>query len=128
MAYGHRDATEERIQDGRVSIQVGDGEFQEHHRLEATFFHGIKLATTQSVLKLHQKVFSKKSKDKAVHEIIIKDTGILLINNFFLQRQIPQFWLHMKFKTRKILQRGTISSRLSKIVNNCIFFNDKVMG
>ena len=34
----NRDVSEERLQDDRVSIQAGDGEFPEHHSLEAIFF------------------------------------------------------------------------------------------
>ena len=40
------------------------------------------MAPTRSNLKLHHKVFSKKSKDEAISENIIKDTGIPLINKF----------------------------------------------
>ena len=32
------DVTEEHLQDGRVSIQAGNGEFPEHQSLEAIFF------------------------------------------------------------------------------------------
>ena len=34
----NRDVSEERLQDDRVSIQASDGEFPEHHSLEAIFF------------------------------------------------------------------------------------------
>ena len=33
----NRDVSEERLQDDRVSIQASDGEFPEHHSLEAIF-------------------------------------------------------------------------------------------
>ena len=40
------------------------------------------MVATQSNLKLHHKDFQQEIKDETIHENIIKDTGILLINNF----------------------------------------------
>ena len=63
----NRDVSEERLQDDRVSIQASDGEFPEHHSLEAIFFDPepniqIKMAATRSNLKLHHEVFQQKIK------------------------------------------------------------------
>ena len=87
---GHHDVTEECIQGGRLSIQASDGEFPEHHSLDAIFSDPE--SDTESKWQLLEvishyitKFFSKKSKDEAVHENIIKNTGTPLINNFFRQ-------------------------------------------
>ena len=83
----NRDVTEERMQDHRVSTQASDGEFPEHQSLEAILFDPepdteSKWQPHEAISKYITKVFSKKSKDKAIHENIIKDTSIPLINNF----------------------------------------------
>ena len=83
----NRDVSEEHLQDDRVSNQASDGEFPEHHSLEAFFFDPE--PDTESKWQPHEAIsnyimtfFSKKSKDEAIRENIIKDTGIPLINNF----------------------------------------------
>ena len=75
------------MQDDRLSIQAGDGEFPEHHSLEAIFLDPE--SDTESKWQPHEaisnyitKFFTKKSNDETIHENIIKDTGISLISNF----------------------------------------------
>ena len=62
----NRNVSEDRLQDDGVSIQASDGEFPEHHSLEAIFFNPepdrIKMAATRSNLKLHHEVFQQKIK------------------------------------------------------------------
>ena len=76
----NRDVSEERLQDDRVSIQASDGEFPEHHSLEAIFFDPepdieSKWQPHEAISNYITKFFSKKSKDEAIRENIIKDTG-----------------------------------------------------
>ena len=76
------------MQDGKVLIEASGGEFPEHRSLEAIFF--VPEPDTKSKWQPHEaisnfimKFFSKKSKDEAIHENVIKDTCIPLIDNFF---------------------------------------------
>ena len=83
----NHDVSDERLQDLRVSIQASNGEFPEHHSLEVIFFDPepdieSKWQPHEAISNYITKFFSKKSKDEAICENIIKDTGIPLINNF----------------------------------------------
>ena len=83
----NRDVSEERLQDDRVSIQASDGVFPEHHSLEAIFSDPEPRIESQwqpheAISNYIAKFFNKISKDEAICENIIKDTGIPLINNF----------------------------------------------
>ena len=126
------------MQDDRVSIQASDGEFRKHYSLEAIFFDPkpdmeSKWQPQEAISNYITKCLSKKSKYEAIHENSIKDTGILLINNFVSAVVHPQILAADKVQnSKKKLQRGTIISRTSlfrpRYVNNCIFPNDKIMG
>ena len=69
----------------------------------------------KTILNYITKFFSKKSKDEAIHENIIKDTGISLINNFVSSAVIPPILAADKVQNSKNISEGTIISRLSKI-------------
>ena len=82
----NRDVTEEHMQDDKASIQASDGEFPEHHSLEAIFFDPdpdmeLKWQPHKTISNYIMKFFSMKSKDEAIYENIIKDSGIPLIYN-----------------------------------------------
>ena len=61
------------------------------------------------------KFFNKKSKEEAIRENIIKDTGIPLINHSVSQAVNPPILAADKVQNLKILQRGITISKLSKI-------------
>ena len=108
----NRDVSEEHLQDDRVSIQANDGEFPEHHSLEAIFFDPdpdieSKWQPHEAILNYITKVFSKKSKDEAIHEnIIFKDTGIPLINNFVSPVVNPPILVADKVQNSKSITEG----------------------
>ena len=90
------------MQDDRVSIQASDGEFPEHHSLEAIFFD-LEPDTESNYIR---KFFSKKSKDKAICETTIKDTGIPLINNFVSPVVDPPILAADKVQNSKNIMEG----------------------
>ena len=105
------DVSEERLQDDRVSIQGSDGEFPEHHSLEAIFFNPepdteSKWQPHEAVSNYIMKFFSKKSKDKVIRENIIKDTGIPLINNFVSPAVNPPILAVNKVQNSKNITEG----------------------
>ena len=107
----NRDVSEDRFQDDRVSIQASDGEFPEHHSLEAIFFNPeldieSKWQPHEAISNFFTKFFSKNSKDEAIRENIIKDTGIPLINNFFSPVVNSSILAADKVQNSKISQRG----------------------
>ena len=116
----NRDVTEERIQDGRVSIQASDGEFPEHHSLRAIFFDPepdteSKWQPHEAVSNYIMKFFRKKSKDEAIHENIIRYTGIPLINNFVSPAVNPPVLAADKVQNSKNITEGDNYIKLSKI-------------
>ena len=99
------------MQDDRVSIQASDGEFPEHHSLEAIFFDlepdtESKWQPHKAISNYIRKFFSKKSKDKAICETIIKDTGIPLINNFVSPVVDPPILAEDKVQNSKNIMEG----------------------
>ena len=92
-------------------IQAGDGEFPDHQSLEAIFFDPD--SDTESNWQPHEAIsnyittfFSKKSKDEAIHENIINNTGIPLINNFVSPAVKPPILAANKDQNSKNITEG----------------------
>ena len=107
----NHDVSEECLQDDKVLIQASDGEFPEHHSLEATFFNPepdieSKWQPHEAISNYITKFFSKKSKDEAICENIIKDTGIPLINNFVSPAVNPPILAADKVQNSKSITEG----------------------
>ena len=76
------------------------------------------------------KFFSKKSKNEAICENIIKDTGIPLINNFVSPVVNPSILAADKVQNTKNIAEGDnyIKAIQDILINNYIFSYGKIMG
>ena len=105
------EANHDVSQDDRVSIQASDGEFPEHHSLQAIFFDPepdteSKWQPYEAISNYITKFFNKKSKDETIRENIIKDTGIPLSNNFVSPVVNPPILAAGKVQNSKNITEG----------------------